>query len=388
MTNRPGAIVIEGHVQGLSNTRSLGEAGIPVIVVDKVNCIARYSKYCTKFFQCPDFITDEFAKFLIDLASRENLGGWTLIPSNDHAVHTLARFKNKLEKYYKVITPDLDTVLNIYDKSRLLSIAQKSSTPFPVTQYFKTTEDKINKELTFPVLIKGRKGLTFYKTFGKKAFRAENEKEFREILKEINEKIDLQETFTQELIPNDGKNKTISFTAFCINGEIKSYWMGVKLREHPIQFGTATFAESMYEEVCYNQSVSLLKTLNYTGVCEVEYLKDPRNDIFKLIEINARTWLWVGLAKHCGIDYAKMIYNYCNHLEFEYSNNYKRNIKWINWYTDFPIAMYSILKGELSPKKYLHSLSGEKTRAIYNPRDFKPTVAFLVLLISFYRKRT
>ena len=73
MHNRPGAIIIEGHVQGLSNTRSLGEIGIPVIVVDKVNCIARYSKYCTKFFICPDFITDEFAEFLIDLAIKENL---------------------------------------------------------------------------------------------------------------------------------------------------------------------------------------------------------------------------------------------------------------------------------------------------------------------------
>ncbi len=30
-------------------------------------------------------------------------------------------------------------------------------------------------------------------------------------------------------------------------------------------------------------------------------------DKYKLIEINARTWLWVGLAKACGIDYANII---------------------------------------------------------------------------------
>ena len=45
MKNNTGVIVIEGHVQGLSNTRSLGEKGIPVYVVDKDNCIARYSRY-------------------------------------------------------------------------------------------------------------------------------------------------------------------------------------------------------------------------------------------------------------------------------------------------------------------------------------------------------
>ena len=31
---KKGAVIIEGHVQGLSNTRSLGEAGIPVIVAN------------------------------------------------------------------------------------------------------------------------------------------------------------------------------------------------------------------------------------------------------------------------------------------------------------------------------------------------------------------
>ena len=41
-----GAIVIEGHVQGLSNTRSLGELGIPVYVLDVSHCLAQYSKYC------------------------------------------------------------------------------------------------------------------------------------------------------------------------------------------------------------------------------------------------------------------------------------------------------------------------------------------------------
>jgi len=50
MIQKPGAIIIEGHVQGLSNTHALGAAGIPVVVVDTANCIARYSRYCKGFF--------------------------------------------------------------------------------------------------------------------------------------------------------------------------------------------------------------------------------------------------------------------------------------------------------------------------------------------------
>ena len=61
---KPGAIIIEGHVQGLSNTRALGEAGIPVIVIDTHNCIARHSRYCKAFYKCPDYLSDEFIELI------------------------------------------------------------------------------------------------------------------------------------------------------------------------------------------------------------------------------------------------------------------------------------------------------------------------------------
>ena len=133
-----GAIIIEGHVQGLSNTRALGEAGIPVYVIDKNICLARFSKYCKKFFICPDFISEEFVPFLIELAIKENLSGWALIPSNDHAVYSISKNKSELERYFKIITPEIGVVEKIYDKSALLTIAEKLNIPYPKTQYFKT----------------------------------------------------------------------------------------------------------------------------------------------------------------------------------------------------------------------------------------------------------
>ncbi|HCX99204.1 MAG TPA: hypothetical protein DG754_03610, partial [Bacteroidales bacterium] len=200
---KTGALIIEGHVQGLSNTRSLGEAGIPVYVVDKNACIAAKSKYCQKFFICPDFQTDAFADFLIELAQKEGINGWVLIPSNDHAVYTISKHKTKLEEFYKVITPGLDIIENIYDKSTLLDIAKSRGIPIPKTQYLKTNQEQLNG-LNFPVLTKGRFGLSFYRVTGKKAFFANNQVELQAQLKEIEQKFSLEKTFTQELIPFDG----------------------------------------------------------------------------------------------------------------------------------------------------------------------------------------
>jgi len=103
--NRLGAIILEGHVQGLSNTRTLGEVGIPVIVLDIQNCIARHSKYCKAFYKCPDFQSDEFIDFLIDLAKEKNLQGWSLFPSNDHIIFNISKNLEKISQFYKTLIP-------------------------------------------------------------------------------------------------------------------------------------------------------------------------------------------------------------------------------------------------------------------------------------------
>jgi len=383
----PGVIIIEGHVQGLSNTRSLGEAGIPVYVVDRTNCIARYSKFCKKFFKCPDFIDDSFAYFLIELAEREDLKDWVLIPSNDHAVLTIAKHKVSLEEYYKVITPSFEIINNIYDKSRLVKIAEDNRIPVPET-YLIDSNGKINiPKSNYPVLLKGRFGLSFYKTFKKKAFLARNESEVVDRLTSIRNVINNDDILIQELIPSDGSNKTISFTAFCDGGVIKAYWMGLKIREHPLEFGTATFTRSILIRECYEQSIPLLKAINYTGVCEIEYLLDPRDKRYKLIEINARTWLWVGLAKASGIDYAKMIYNYVNGIQNIYPTEYNTELKWRNIFTDIVYTGLALIKGKMRLKNISEQNKGPIVDAISYNGDKKPFWAYIFLMVTFLFRR-
>ncbi len=386
MSLKIGAIIIEGHVQGLANTRSLGSKGIPVYVIDTGNCVARYSKYCKKFFKCPEYNSDGLAKFLIDLAKSENIKDWVLIPSNDHAVYTIAKHKEKLEQYYKVITEDFETVKKIYDKSKLIKIADSLGVPIPKTCTFNNIKPS-EISFQFPILTRGKEGKSFYHATGKKAFKASNNEELYEQLDFIEKKIGLQRSISQELIPYDGSNKTISFTAFCEKGYIKTYWMGIKLREHPIDFGTATFTESVFVEDCLSQSRLLLHELEYTGVCEVEYLCDPRDGKYKLIEINPRTWLWVGQAIANCIDYPMMIYNYVNGIKNEYPNSYEIGLKWYNPYTDLIYGLIGIWSGVFSVKDFLSKYSGRKVNSLTYKRDNFPLIMYGFLLLKMVRSR-
>lgn len=380
-----GAIIIEGHVQGLSNTRSLGEAGIPVYVLDKTNCLARYSRYCKKFFYCPDFAFDELAEFLIDLAEKENIRDWLLLPSNDHAVMTIARNHELLSKYYKLITPPDEFLQNIVDKTKLLGIAKEAGVPVPKSWTFRTKEEALKHVSAFPVLTRGRLGLSFYKTMGRKAFLSRSRDEFLSHLQAIESKMSLSSIFSQELIPAGKSNPTISYAAFCVNGEVKTFWMGEKLREHPWQFGTATMAQSMYVEKCHEQSVSLLKALNYNGICEVEYLLDLRTGEYKLIEINARTWLWVGLARACGVDFAKTAWERVNNQPIDYPKDYITGLKWRNLLTDTWISIWALARLKMGFMDYLKSLRGKIIPAVYSRKD--PLPAFMIFLLALYLAR-
>jgi D-aspartate ligase len=389
MTQKPGAIIIEGHVQGLSNTRALGAAGIPVVVVDTVNCIARYSRYCKGFFRCPAFDSDDLADFLMILSKSQNLAGWLLLPSNDHAVHTISRNRARLETVFKVITPGPEIINNIYDKARLVAKAREAGVPVPGTFYPDTVSPE-NVPLRFPVLTRGRFGLDFYKAVGVKAFPARDLKELQAQLARINATCPVGNTLTQELIPDDGTNPTLSYAAFCVDGQVKAFWMGEKLRQHPLRFGTATFAKSVFVKVCHDQSVRLLKALNYTGVCEVEYLKDPRDGKYKLIEINARTWLWVGLARACGVDFAKLAYDHVHGRAtgMPVPGEYDTGVCWVNPVTDMVYGAKAIISGRLGLGDYVRSMRGRKmTNALVEKGDWKPGIMYLANLLRYVKQR-
>ncbi len=386
MNDKPGAIIIEGHVQGLSNTRSLGEAGIPVVVVDRHNCIARHSKYCTAFYQCPDFKSEEFVDFLVDLAENKNLKEWVLIPSNDHIVFNLSQNLEKISKHFKSLAPPPGELLNIYNKQKLLENAESVNVPFPKT-WFPGAADLKDFPLKFPVITKGKFGLTFYKTFGRKVFFAENAGQLQEQLEMIAEKAGLKTVFVQEIIPDVGTNKTISYTAFSVDGKIKTHWIGQKLREHPWTFGTATFTESIINEKVQAYSEKLLQKLKYTGVSEVEFLYHPEEKEYMLIEINPRTWLWVGLAKACGINYALYIYNYLNGIASDYPDAYKVGLRWRNFWTDTVYSMMAIAKGKLSPGEYRRSLKPPVVHAVRSKDDPRPFRAMTRMLLSLAARR-
>ncbi len=385
-SQKPGVIIIEGHVQGLANTRALGRAGIPVIVVSEYDCLAHYSRFCKKFFRCPDYLSVEFIDFLINMATREGIKNWILMPSNDHAVFNISKHAGKLKEFYRIISPDSGKLERIYDKELLIRTCLSAGIPVPVSWFPAASGEIEYSELKYPLLIKGKNGLTFYKNTGKKAFLADRKESLAEALEKIRNKTPFSNIYIQNLLPVEN-NKPVSFTAFSINGEMKTYWMGVKVREHPPDFGTATYSRSVNKPELIPLAEKLLKTLEFTGVCEIEFLLDPRDHEYKLIEVNARTWLWVNMAIKSGINYPVMVYNYLNDIPMNYPYNIGSKCEWMHYLTDIPFSLAGIVRGKYSIKEILSSYRELPSPAVFDFNDVLPSFAEIALLpfLIFHR---
>jgi predicted ATP-grasp superfamily ATP-dependent carboligase len=375
----PGVVVIEGHVQGLANARALGKAGIQVIVVSEYNCLAHYSKYCKKFFKCPDYLSGEFIDFLIRLALKEGITDWALLPSNDHAVYNISGNIERLQRYYKIISPKPEIFESIYNKELLIKLCKSINVPVPLSWFPENREDVRISELKFPLLLKGKNGLTFYKKTGKKAMLIIAPENFEKILDSLFDKVPYSDIFLQNVVPVE-KNKAVSFTSFSIDGEIKSYWMGVKMREHPIQFGTATYSRWTDIPELVDLAEKLLRKLSFTGVCEIEFLLDSRDNEYKLIEVNARTWLWVDMAIKSGINYPLMIYNYLNNIKMDYQLKGDAGSEWIHYLTDIPYCLAGIVNGNISLGEIIKSYRKLPSPAVFDITDIMPSFAEIALL--------
>jgi len=387
----PGVIVIGDHVQGLGIIRSLSQLKIPIYLVnDNKLCIGRFSKYLSKFIKMPSMKNEsEFIHFMLSLVNQYELKNYMLIPTNDNAVKVISQNKVVLGECYQIPTPEWDITKFALDKKLTYGLATKNEIPTPNTIFINEKSDfkELEKlDIQYPVLIKGTEGLKFYNKTGAKAFRANSDYELKTILSKISRFTVSSEIIIQEMIPG-GTDSMYSFCSFFKNGEIIGFWTGRKIREHPMGAGTATFAESVRVPEIVELGIKLLKAMNYYGISEIEFKKDPRDGKFKLIEMNARSWLWISLARRAGVDFIAMLYNDVIGRDMIIPSEFKENIKWIHFYTDLWVSLKEMLGKRMSMRNYILSLRGEKEYAVFSLDDPLPFIAETLMLPYLWKNR-
>lgn len=378
--DKPIAFVLDCHGTGLGVIRSLGRRGIPVIGFDQnPRQIGLFSKYCKRII-CPDIQDkeEEYVNFLLALGEQLNIKG-VLIPTADTDVLTISKHRGKLERYYKFPMAKLDVIEKLANKREFYKTIEKLNMPHPKTYFPSDISEvkQIGKEITHPYIVKPIFSANFSREFGVKVFKV-NSKE--ELIKAYTKATSSgYEVVIQEVIP--GSDRNIYGVSSYLNS--KSEPIGIfiykKIRGYPESFGTCCLVESIWEPELVKLGMQFLKNINYCGISEVEFKRDSRDNKFKFIEVNARTWWQNRLAARCGVDLSYIAYMDAIGGSVEKVISQRVGVKWLYMFDDMRSSFESMSKGEISFIEYVNSLRGEKEYAIFAWDD---PVPFFVSLFN------
>jgi predicted ATP-grasp superfamily ATP-dependent carboligase len=296
----PAVVVNVNWVAGLSTIRSLGRAGVPVHAVDhRPDALGFRSRHTHTRHVSPWRLRepDAFVDFLAEVGDRLDAPA-PLFLLDDDDLNTVASRLDRLGDRFLYPFPGWETLERIQDKAHQVQRARELGVPVPETRTEPTDE------LGFPVLVKPFQPGDFRRRFGVKAFHCRDLPD----LEGAWERAQGFEPLVWEFIPGGDEELYTLGSYLSRDGEALGLFCGRKLVQDPPRVGNARVAESVWVDDVVDDGLRLLRGLGFHGPSQVEFKRDPRDGVFKLIEVNPRLWQWHGLAPACGVDLPVIAY--------------------------------------------------------------------------------
>lgn len=362
-------------VNGLGVVRGLGELGLKSMALSAVpKAIGAASRHAVGL-RCPDPATEPkvLIEFLLDLGRGLPHKGVLLI-TDDTYLTVLSRAREVLKRYYFFTFPGENTVARIMDKHEQHQAAIRCGVPTPLTVFLDGESSLSNwPDTAYPAVVKGRMGKAFYRAAGRQVLVVNSEAE----LHTAYERYGRLNLLLQEIIPG-GDDRLYTLGSY-ISGkdELLGVFTGRKLRQSPTGFGQCRTGESLLCPRVLEQGLKLLDTLGYHGVSQVEFKLDPRDGEYKLIEINARFWLWHSLATFCGVNLVSIAYQDALGTTLAPVLCQQYGPKWILLIDDLCRTPGDIRRGSLSLKEWVYSLQPPLVDGLFSIHDPLPTIRML-----------
>jgi len=382
-----GAIVIGGEHPGLGIARSLGRRGIPICVIDDQHSVSQFSKYVTRVVRVKD-LRDEIktVESVLEVGQRYGLKGWVLFPTRDETVAAFSRHRDRLAEFFRVTTAAWETVRWAWDKKNTYDRAAKLGIPVPHTYNPRSERELEPLYSRLPLALKPAVKENFFYATGAKAWRAETPDQLDDLFRKALQQIRPEEILIQEIIPGDGQRQ-YSYCAFFRDGQAQSTLVAKRLRQHPREFGrAATYVETIEHPEIEELSERFLKAIDYYGLVEVEFKQDPRDGLFKLLDVNARTWGFHSIGTPAGVDFPYLLFADQVGKPIDRCRA-KAGVGWLRLVTDLPTASLDLWDRELSLRSYWSSLKNARAESVFCLQDPLPSAAEVLMLPYLVTKK-
>ncbi len=375
-----GAIVFGGAHGSLAVIRNLGRQGIPVWFLAHDNLIAKYSRYTRRCIAWPGPSSPDAIDFLCDLAKRHDLAGWTLFPGGDCEAQLVAENHATLSRCFQLVTPSWKIMRMAQDKRLMYAHANELNIDHPWMYNPEDAAQAQEASKRFPFVIKPAIGNGDDALSKAKAWRIDNESEMAQRYAQAVEMLGRENVVVQEMIPGGGSTQ-FSYAAVYNQGKPVASLVARRTRQYPIEFGyTSTFVETIENQEIENAASRFLQSLNYTGMVEIEFKHDARDNRYKILDINTRTWTWIGLGAAAGVNFPWVIWQVAAGIDVPVQRG-RSGVGWCHLSRDAIAALHHITKGSLSIRNYLKFINRKSTFAAFAFDDPLPGLMDLPLLV-------
>ncbi len=375
MTGPPPAVVLQASgPNALAIIRGLGRAGVPVIACDHDPCaVGLASRHARPAIVASPL--DEPGRFVNDLLElgRGPARGGVLFPTHDEAIAALGPRQAEVEALFRRPWTPWPAVDAIMDKEHQHAVARAAGFPVPATVTPRDEGDleAVARELRFPVVLKPRNAPAFRHEVGAQLLRAADP----EGLRRAWERAAPYAPQVCEVIPGDDSRLWTYGSYRDASGRALAAFTGHKLRQWPPGFGSARAAESRWDPDLAARCDALLDALGYHGLSQVEVKRDPRDGRDHLIEVNARAWLWIGLATTCGVNLPLACWMDAVGRRRLWPPGHRDGRRWVLLGKHLVGSAREIRRGQWSAGPFLRSLRPPVEDGVVNPRDPRPALA-------------
>jgi D-aspartate ligase len=298
----------------LNVIRSLGESGVPVIVLTEyANTLASASKYCIRTIASQGFFNQNPEQILTELRHiHEEFGVKPVVfPTADPDLYALIKIAEQIDEVAisTVIDPQLSALL--MDKFAFHKFAEEYQLPVPKTIRLGEIDpiqrvDLLLDELKFPMILKpdhpaGWQNPTLPKELAHAKALPINE---ANTLKTTLQQLDtcLANTLVQEFVPGDDHEHFDVHVYMGRDGQVKASYCGRKIRIYPPHAGSGCYVESIRNKMLEEQAIHMLQRIGYHGFANINYKRHSQTGNYMLLEINPRVSQWNILAMRSGVN--------------------------------------------------------------------------------------
>jgi len=289
----------------LAVTRSLGRRGHFVLVGEKQGrALAHASRYCAKQVVYPDPVSEDgaFLDSVAQAVASERVD--VILPVADITTLLITASRALFEPACRVPFAGGCTVAKAADKVAVMQAAESLGVPIPRTWYLASQGDRVPRDVPFPVVLKPHRSRV-RTAAGWRPCSVSYARSSDELQRALESSPPHHfPLMLQERIAGPGMGVFVC----CDRGRLIAIFGHRRLREKPPWGGVSVLCESTV--VCpqaRDYAERLLKHLDWQGVAMVEFKRDVRDGLPKLMEINGRFWGSLQLAIDAGVDFPAIL---------------------------------------------------------------------------------